>query len=158
MSSTNKTEYLNLNSWVGADVPKREDFVNDNVIIDNAISTHFDDNRIHITKPERDKWNSPFYIQSYMGDGTESQTIAVEADFVPTWGLVFGYGRPASLNDYVNSINLNYFGVFTKDTATNGLYFDGSNLTVTRSKVPYKGAEYAYFNEDVTMYCVIFAR
>lgn len=158
MSSTNKTEYLNLNSWVGTDVPKREDFVNDNVIIDNAISTHFSDADIHVTSQERDKWNSPFYIQSYLGDGSETRTIAVEADFVPSWGLVFCYGKPTSLNDYTNKVNYNYFGVFTKDTSTNGLSFDGSNLTVSKTTYPYNGVEHAYFNEDITMYCVIFAR
>ena len=36
MSSTNKTE-IGLNLWLGGDKPKREDFCNDNLIIDKQI-------------------------------------------------------------------------------------------------------------------------
>ena len=39
MSSTNKTEYLNLNAWIGADVPKMEDFNSDNEIEAIAVIT-----------------------------------------------------------------------------------------------------------------------
>ena len=39
MSSTNKTTNLGLNQWTGNDSPKREDFNNDNQIIDEKIGT-----------------------------------------------------------------------------------------------------------------------
>ena len=41
MPSTNKTQVLNLNKWIATDHPKREDFVNDNVLIDDAIALTF---------------------------------------------------------------------------------------------------------------------
>lgn len=41
MPSTNKTQILSLNKWIATDHPKREDFVNDNVLIDNAIALTF---------------------------------------------------------------------------------------------------------------------
>lgn len=41
MPSTNKTQVLSLNKWIATDHPKREDFVNDNVLIDNAIALTF---------------------------------------------------------------------------------------------------------------------
>lgn len=40
MSSSNKTE-LGLNLWLGGDKPKREDFCNDNLIIDKQIIQRF---------------------------------------------------------------------------------------------------------------------
>lgn len=42
MSSTNKTE-IGLNLWLGGDKPKREDFCNDNLIIDKQIIDHKND-------------------------------------------------------------------------------------------------------------------
>ena len=51
MSSTNKTYYMGLNSWVGADVPKMEDFNADNELLDALISEHFNDDAIHVTLP-----------------------------------------------------------------------------------------------------------
>ena len=49
MSSTNKTEELGLNQWVGTDVPKMEDFNNDNALIDKAISDHIWSASAHVT-------------------------------------------------------------------------------------------------------------
>lgn len=55
MSSTNKTEKLGLNSWIGSDKPKRIDFNTDNEIIDRAISEHTEDTVVHINAEEREK-------------------------------------------------------------------------------------------------------
>ena len=40
MSSTNKTDYLKLNSWLGTDRPQRIDFVDDNTIIAGDFNTN----------------------------------------------------------------------------------------------------------------------
>ena len=40
MGSTNKTGDLELNQWIGSDVPKMEDFNRDNEILDKTISEH----------------------------------------------------------------------------------------------------------------------
>lgn len=47
MSSSNKTE-LGLNLWLGGDKPKREDFCNDNLIIDKQITEHKNDVSYHV--------------------------------------------------------------------------------------------------------------
>ncbi len=158
MSSTNKTEYFSLNSWVGADVPKREDFVNDNVILDNALNTHFTDTDIHITAEERTVWNTPFYIQRYVGTGEASKTITVGADFQPSWGLLFATSTPMSVSDFNNESNYNYFALFTKGGGMDGVSLDGSTLTVTNSSVPYNNVELACYNSKGVEYYVIFAR
>ena len=36
MSSSNKTEYLKLNAWLGTDRPQRIDFVDDNTLTVNV--------------------------------------------------------------------------------------------------------------------------
>ena len=55
MSSTNKTE-IGLNLWLGGDKPKREDFCNDNLIIDKQIINHKNDMSCHVSEEERNKW------------------------------------------------------------------------------------------------------
>ena len=52
MSSTNKTE-IGLNLWLGGDKPKREDFCNDNLIIDKQIIDHKIDMSCHVSEEER---------------------------------------------------------------------------------------------------------
>lgn len=60
MSSTNKTTNYGLNQWTGTDSPLREDFNNDNLIIDgklracvDSLSTHADDNSKHINLSDK---------------------------------------------------------------------------------------------------------
>ena len=50
MPTENKTTNLSLNSWLATDKPKREDFVNDNNIIDTVLGTHIADTSLHITE------------------------------------------------------------------------------------------------------------
>lgn len=54
MSSSNKTE-LGLNLWLGGDKPKREDFCNDNLIIDKQITEHKNDVSYHVSQEDREK-------------------------------------------------------------------------------------------------------
>ena len=61
MSSTNKTE-IGLNLWLGGDKPKREDFCNDNLIIDKQIIDHKNDMSCHVSEEERNKWKKPLLI------------------------------------------------------------------------------------------------
>lgn len=50
MPTENKTTNLSLNNWLATDKPKREDFVNDNNIIDTVLGTHIADTSLHITE------------------------------------------------------------------------------------------------------------
>lgn len=54
MASTNKTQLLNLNQWIGTDKVKRVDFVDDNKIIDDWFkkmikSVRFSNNKLILT-------------------------------------------------------------------------------------------------------------
>lgn len=155
MSSTNKTENFQLNSWVGSDIPSREDFVRDNNIIDEALNTHFSDTDIHIEASERDKWNSMYCIDKYFGDGAESQVVELQLDFEPTWGIVFSTSKPPSLVDIGNSANYNYFGVFTRYRAMPGISINGKNLTVSIDPDGYLNTEFASYNVLGDLYYVI---
>lgn len=86
MPSTHKTDYLGLNQWLGSDKPKRSDFNEDNERIDAAVQTHVLDGQVHLTQEERERWSAPFVTGSYIGNGTNEQTITL--GFRPTALLV----------------------------------------------------------------------
>ena len=57
MPSTNSTEHLALNQWLGTDKPKMADFNADNLKLDAAMGNHLADAVSHLTENERNVWN-----------------------------------------------------------------------------------------------------
>lgn len=91
MSSSNKTNYLGLNQFVGSDKPKMEDFNADNRLLDEKIQQHIQ-SQLHLTEQQRERLENPGYlIGSYTGDGTTKRTISV-AQAIGS-GLCYGRGR-----------------------------------------------------------------
>ena len=158
LSSSNKTTNLRLNSWVGSDVPCRSDFVSDNEIIDTVLGTHRQNTNIHITSAEREKWNAPYYIGTYMGNGSTTRNIAFDSDFSPKWGIVFSAGTFPSVNDYTNRADYNYFAVISNRGSTSGVTLGSGSMTVTQSTVAVSGSEYKSFNENGVTYVYIIFR
>ena len=62
MASTNKTETLGLNQWIGSDKPKMEDFNSDNRLIDTALAGHRADQTVHVSAQERRTGGTPDYL------------------------------------------------------------------------------------------------
>ena len=99
MSSTNKTDHLGLNNWLGTDKPKREDFNFDNNLIDNAFYSHTNNEVVHTSADERAKWNSPYYISTYVGNGSVTRTVETGCPFTPAFGMIFAAGRMPMMNE-----------------------------------------------------------
>ena len=158
MSSTNKTAHLGLNSWLGSDKPQREDFNRDNSLIDNAVSTHTADASIHILPAERDRWDTPFAIGTYFGNGSNVRTVTLECDFDPTWGIVFAASKVPDLADFTNKAQYHYFALFTDRGSMSGTQLSGKTLTVNQSAVAVFGNEYRSFNENGATYVYIVFR
>lgn len=159
MSSTNKTAKLGLNKWLGTDVPKREDFVKDNELIDNAVGTHLADNIRHVTSNDKTKWNQPYYITVFNGDGNATRTVQTDCPFNPTWGIIFANALPPSAIDIANEGNYNYFSIFTKSGNIAGASIvDGNKIKVVQSSNPVLGHEYRSFNQLGTTYIMILFR
>ena len=93
MSSTNKTE-IGLNLWLGGDKPKREDFCNDNLIIDKQIIDHKNDMSCHVSEEERNKWNTNVYCNIYYGNNESVREIATACPFDPSAVIIFPTGLP----------------------------------------------------------------
>lgn len=159
MSSTNKTENLKLNQWLGSDVPERIDFVADNAIIDSAFGRHDGDVNRHISNYERSVWNSPYYAFRYSGNGQNPREIISDCEFEPTWGIVFALSYTPSVVDFNSKSNYNYFGIFSKWGSTPGVSIvNGKNLRVLQATVAVQDTEYRNYNENGVMYLVIMFR
>lgn len=155
MSSTNKTKNLKLNSWLGADIPKREDFNSDNNILDNIIYTHNSNTNLHTSSSEKAVWNEPYYITTYTGNGSSSRTVSIGSSFTPTWGIVFRTSSPPSVIDIQNEANYNYFALFSNLGSESGVTLSGKNLSVMQSSTAVIGNEYRNFNENGKTYVII---
>lgn len=75
MSSTNKTEELGLNQWIGSDIPKMDDFNSDNAKIDKTVGEHIGDSSIHVTAQQKRVWSNPIGCLSYIGDGSSNRSL-----------------------------------------------------------------------------------
>lgn len=157
MSSTSKTEHYRLNSWIGTDIPKMEDFNYDNQMIDSAMYSHQSDNTLHISEAERSVWNTPYQITTYYGNGSSSRVINLTSDFTPSWGIVFAAGKLTDVTDFNNKSDYNYFGMVAQKGSMNGLTLSAKKLTVTQSATAVFDSEYKNFNENgVTYICIMF--
>lgn len=158
MSSTNKTQNLDLNMWRGSDVPEMDDFNRDNVIIDNAFGTHTGNTNIHVSAAEKTKWNNAYSVFTYTGNGNSNRTITVTGVSNPKWGLVFAVNKTPDVTDFSNMADYNYFGLVSENGSTQGLNLSGNTLSVAQSSTAVLGKEYRSFNEvSVTYVCVMFA-
>lgn len=156
MASTYKTEFLDLNKWIGSDKPKREDFVSDNQKIDDAFNKHINLSDIHVSDMEKDKWNKAsekqYIIGTYTGDGYPTQNIDVgfEIDFV----VVYAKNKMPYIMTAINQSMSGYmaigsrygssYGVSIKDKAFSVILTSNQSVDGILSKLNEKDLEYIY--------------
>lgn len=158
MGSTLKTDFLKLNKWISTDIPKRQDFVDDNEIIDTTIKAHIDDAIVHVTEQDRAAWYSPYFVGFYYGNGGLSRTIETGCPFEPSIGFVFAGGMPPSVTDFTGKIKYNYFGFLSKRTSTSGVTLAGSDIVISTNGGPVANGEYINLNNIGVTYCYVFFR
>lgn len=123
MASTNKTQNLNLNQWIGTDKPKRTDFNHDNSMIDNICGTHMNDKDIHIHADERLFWNTQVVTGLYFGTGKPQMEILL--GFNPKAVIVFAHDRSLGITD-----KFTYSGIATEYANTVGITTSENGFTV----------------------------
>lgn len=158
MSSTNKTGYLNLNAWVGADIPKMADFNSDNEMIDAAMEKHDTDSTRHLTAEEREKWNTPLFVGTYIGDDSETRTIGLNCGFVPSFLVVFANSTFIARTNFDSKVKENYFACGTMRGGTAGLTVQDTSFTVRNDAVAVIGNELRCLNKSGTTYTYIVFR
>lgn len=148
MSSTIKTPNLNLNKWIGPDIPKREDFNYDNETIDDICGNHIIDTDIHITSEERGLWNTQCVQGTYFGSGgTQSEIIL---GFKPKAVIVFSYNKPlglANTTDCYSAISTQFINsIGIELTETGFITYHGTTHSVDGivPKFNVAGLDYAY--------------
>ena len=87
MSSASKTANLKLNSWLTTDRPNRNDFNNDNKIIDNQLGGHILNTNIHTTAAEREVASRPVEVKLITGTGSEDLDLGA----APNCNLVVAF-------------------------------------------------------------------
>lgn len=94
MASSNKTTKLKLNQWSETDCPQREDFVNDNLLVEEAITAHTLNTALHLTTTEKKRVQKPFHFFNYTGNGNASRTCSLDSSGVsPTYLTVIASGK-----------------------------------------------------------------
>lgn len=107
MPSSNKTTTLGLNRWLGSDKPVKDDFNEDNRLIDEAMAalttrvgtlessgggggssealdTHIADTAVHCTAEEKALWNAAAAGSSSSGGGVTVGTYTGDGSFMRT--------------------------------------------------------------------------
>ena len=140
MASSEKTPNLGLNAWRGSDVPQREDFVQDNQILDSAITAlqqggsgsggpgndprldvHMADQQVHLSAADRQALNTvePPVIGSYTGNGHIVQAVIL--GFRPRFGILFADNRPIVEPSSNGLFQTSLAGILTNTGGTAGL-------------------------------------
>ena len=155
MASTNKTTNLKLNNWIGSDKPKREDFVNDNNIIDTKLGAHILNENIHITDALKEKILSPFTLSTFYGDGTASQEITLS--FVPKIVIVFAQDKPFYEYDKTNDYTITNAAIAATNStgASSGIYLNSAKFTVYQSQTTPTNGVYNNLNNSNLTYTYI---
>ncbi len=129
ISSSNKSAHLGLNLWLGSDKPKREDFCQDNQLIDEAVGEHVADEVCHLSAQERqDYLRKPYTVGTYTGDGAQSRSI--QLGYRPQLGFLFRAGGPAVAADCMNYNTDLFSAMFTSEYASLGVTVTDTGFTV----------------------------
>lgn len=158
MSSSNKSDFLGLNVWSGSDIPKMADFNYDNSVIDTAMAEHCSDTGIHTSSSEREKWNSPYYMNVYFGNSAANRTVVTDCPFEPSFGIIFANVTSTDTVNFSNNMHTHFAAFVSKRACTLGAGLSGKNLTVRQSTTAVTGNEYASLNATGYTYCYVLFR
>lgn len=150
MASTNKTSMLKLNAWVGTDIPKREDLVTDNALIDQAVGTHHADKVQHLSVTDRDKLENPIYFGSYIGNSAATRDITLP--FAPSFLILYPVDYPMGKTEFTGQVHYNNFAFCTQHGCTYGVALAGNILSIANNAAVEYGFEIKRFNSSATMY------
>lgn len=153
MASSKKTENYGLNQWQGTDVPKREDFVNDNAILDRVINTHETDTRKHFTEKDRIYFDEPIHVGYYVGDGVQRRELILP--FTPKFFVVFAENKPMNQVDFISKTRDVNFGMAALGEGSWGINIDNNVVTLYQSVMAELDTEFRTFNSKGITYIYV---
>lgn len=151
MPSSSKTATLGLNQWVGTDIPKMEDYNNDNLALERLVGAHLTDETLHLNSELKNWLTARFASGGYEGNDANPRTI--ELGFRPTLVLVFALDQPVAYHqsggNYIFSAVICPEGgtVGSEMTETGFTVYDASVMPPTgiAPKLNSSGTSYRYF-------------
>ena len=134
MPTNNKTPNLNLNSWIGTDKPKRQDFVDDNNILDSVIANHIADTIAHMSANEKSLLNAPFIVDMLGGNGNSTCTHTLP--FTPKLVILFLRDNLPIEHNTEGNYYIYNFAIATQSAcgASRGATLTGNTLTLEQTQ------------------------
>ncbi len=156
MASKNKSEKLGLNLWDESDRPQRADFNSDNMILDEALGGHIENDELHLTETEKARVVSPLVTAVYAGDGTGQRGISLPCRAEAL--VVFCTGMPGAVYDAEEKCTKIYSAFYANGAGTQaGVSVSGNTLTVTQQSSA-EGGYAVCLNEAGKQYRVVILR
>ena len=150
MSSTNKTP-LGLNQWIETDRPKRTDFVNDNAILDTVITTHINNEDMHLTSfEEKLRASEPFKIGTVFGTGNTSTLYRL--NFEPK--LVIVFKKDSAPVEYTNGYMKVNAAIATNTGTSGGITISGDAVKLQQSTIAVNGV-FLNLNQELAQYILV---
>ncbi|WP_169009112.1 hypothetical protein [Faecalispora jeddahensis] len=84
MPSENKTPHYGLNQWQGNEYPKREDFNQDNALMDAVLAAHETDTTAHMTQAQKDQLAAAVQSATIGGAAVTKSGTALQLPAYPT--------------------------------------------------------------------------
>lgn len=153
MPSSKKTENFGLNQWQSTDIPKRQDFVDDNRIIDSVISAHAADNSKHFSTADRERFNHPIECSFYVGDGKATRTI--ELGYKPSLFIIFPDSYPMGRVNFDAKTRDVDFAIGCGGLTTFGATIVDNGIIVEEAMSGEYGTEFASLNKKGKMYVYV---
>lgn len=156
MASKNKSENLKLNLWAETDRPQRTDFNNDNMIIDETLGSHIDNDRLHLTDAEKERVSAPVVTTGYQGNGLAERQITLPQSGQTV--MVYCAGMPFCGYDKDKDCAKTYMAFCSAEAGGSaGVSISGKVLTVMQQSTAENGAV-CCLNEEGRQYRVVIFR
>ena len=134
ITSDRDTDALVMNVWflMNADFcPAASTDENYASFLDKELlcGSHIRNNDIHVTLEDKSKWDDPFVIGFYLGNGSSSRTVAI--GFEPRLVILMASGYPAVAIDFAQSSAKSYMAVASSDFSSQGIQISSTGFKVS---------------------------
>ncbi len=134
ITSDRDTDALVMNGWflMNADFcPAASTDENYASFLDKELlcGSHIRNNDIHVTLEDKSKWDDPFAIGFYLGNGSSSRTVAI--GFEPRLVILMASGYPAVAIDFAQSSAKSYMAVASSDFSSQGIQISSTGFKVS---------------------------
>lgn len=134
ITSDRDTDALVMNGWflMNADFcPAASTDENYASFLDKELlcGSHIRNSDIHVTLEDKSKWDDPFAIGFYLGNGSSSRTVAI--GFEPRLVILMASGYPAVAIDFTQSSAKSYMAVASSDFSSQGIQISSTGFKVS---------------------------